>query len=90
MATTNLKLVSKSPETGSRQGTPRPITTYYFAPNQRHPTRIARSTTPTAAACAVLRRIGEGEDISVADIIGPNGRLLRTIKVSHEKVVISG
>lgn len=89
MATTNLKLVSATPDTGKRSGTPRPITTYYFTHGQRRPIRVARSTTPTAALCAVLRRIGEGEKISIAEVVDNNGRLVRTLKVHYNKVTIA-
>lgn len=89
MATTNLKLISNTPDAGKRSGTPRPITTFYFTRGQRRPIRIARSTTPTAAICAVLRRIGLDEPISVAEVIDSRGKLIRVLKVHYGKITIS-
>lgn len=89
MATTNLKLVSSSLVADSRRRSPRPITTYYFRQGQRSPIRISRSSSPTAAICAVLRRLGDGEDIKVAEVIGGNGKLLRTLTVHYGRVTIT-
>lgn len=89
MATTNLKLVSSHPDTESRRRAPRPITTYYFTQGQRRPVRISRSSSPTAALCAVIRRLGNGEEIKVAEVIGPTGKLLRTLTVHYGKITIT-
>jgi hypothetical protein len=67
---------------------PRPYTTYYFKRGQLSPIRIARSTSPTAALCAVVRRIGEGEPIYVAEIINSTGKLLKTVRVHYRKIEI--
>lgn len=89
MATTNLKLVTTDPEAHSRRRASRPITTYYFRNGQRSPIRISRSSSHTAAICAVLRRLGDGEGIKVAEVIGPTGKLLRTLTVHYGKVTIT-
>lgn len=89
MATPNLKLVSATPETGKRAGTPRPYVTYYFVHGQRRPIRIARSTSPTAAVCAVIRRIGQGEKIAVAEVTNQYGKLVRLVKIHYRKITIT-
>lgn len=86
---TQLKLVSSQPDAGRRTGTPRPITTYYFSKSARRPLRIARSTTPTAALCAVIRRIGLGEPIAVAEVCNEHGKLLRTLTCRYGRITIT-
>ena len=87
---THLKVVKSATEavdTIARRR-PRPYTTFYFKRGQLSPIRIARSTSPTAALCAVVRRIGEGEPIHVAEIINSNGKLLKTVRVHYRKIEI--
>jgi hypothetical protein len=86
----HLKVVNSATEAISSiaRRRPRPYTTFYFKRGQMSPIRVARSTSPTAALCAVVRRIGEGEPIYVAEIINSNGKLLKTVRVHYRKIEI--
>ena len=91
MATTNLTLVtSEGKPVARRNGQPRPYTTYYFEKGKLRPIRIARSSSPTAAVAAVVRRILNGEKIAVAEVCSAHGKLLKTVSVRYRKIAISG
>ena len=91
MSKVNLTLVSSDGKLAARRHSqPRPYTTYYFAKNQLRPIRVARSSSPTAAVAAVVRRILNGEKIAVAEICDQNDKLLKTVSVRYSKITIAG
>lgn len=91
MATTNLTLISSDGKAVARRSSqPRPYTTYYFAKGQLRPIRIARSSSPTAAVAAVVRRILNGEKIMVAEVCNQQGKLLKTVSVRYRKITVAG
>lgn len=78
-----------SPAVNPRRYPQRLFTTYYHARrNTFHPIRVSHSSSPAAALAAVVRRIYQGERISVAEVCDRHGNLVRLLVHSRGRIVI--